>query len=112
MAASTYPAQSKHCIVSSHFLCPAVTSSTVGQEYNDAGNESNTGHGKNELLGPGLGVLSPRGFVVLVSEGLGGVENGESSRKHGEDDEGTTEVNTSEGHLGQANARLDFLTGC
>lgn len=91
----THPADGEHCVVRRDLLCPSVSSTAVGEEDDNACQEGDAGHGENELLWPGIGVVCPGRLVALVRQSLGGVEDGEGGGKHGEDDESTAEVDAT-----------------
>lgn len=86
-----------------------MSSAAVCDKDQDRDSERHAGHGEDELLGPGVGSVGPRGHLALLGERLCGVEDGKGRRQHGEDDERAAEVDTSEGELGHAYADLDFL---
>jgi hypothetical protein len=108
----TYPANGEHGIVGPDFLGTSMTTTTVGDKNNDTSDQRDACHGKNELLGPGAGVLSPRGHLALIRQSLGSVEDCKRSREHGKDDKRAAKVNTTERKLGQADSGLDFLSMC
>lgn len=108
----TYPTDSEHGVISSNLLSPSVTTSAVGSENDDTSSEGDTGHSKNELLRPGIGVLGPGRHSALIRQGLGSVEDGEGCREHAENDERAAEVDTTKGKLGHTDTGLDFLLAC
>lgn len=108
----TYPTDSEQGVIGSNLLGPFVTTSTVGSENDETSSEGDTGHSKDELLRPGIGVLGPGRHPALVRQGPGGVEDGEGCREHAENDERAAEVDTAKGKLGHTNTGLDFLLAC
>ena len=76
-----------------------MASTAVGKEDDDACKKSEAGHDEDKYLWPSVGTLCPRRQTVLVREGLGGVEDGEGSREHRQNDERTTKVDTTKSHL-------------
>lgn len=105
----THPSNSKHGVVCSDLLSALVSSTAVGDKYDDTSEKRNTSHGQDEDLGPSLGVLCPGGHPAVVGQGPSRVEDGQGCGKHGEDDEGAAEVDATKSHLGHADASLDFL---
>lgn len=73
----TYPSDSKHCVVCADLFSAAMSSATVGDKDGDGDCKRETGHGKDELLCPGIGSVGPRRHCALRGEALGGVEDGE-----------------------------------
>lgn len=64
----TYPSNGKHGVVRADFFCSAMTASTVCEKDNDACQEGYAGHGKNQLLWPGVCVGGPGGHLALIRQ--------------------------------------------
>lgn len=86
-----------------------MTAAAVCEKDNDASQERYTGHGKNQLLWPGVCVVGPGGHLALIRQCLCDVENGKRRRNHGEDDERAAKVDSSKRKLGHADSSFDFL---
>lgn len=104
-----YPSDGKHGVIGADFLGPSMSSSAVREKDNDTCQERHAGHGKNQLLWPGVGVLGPRRHFALVRECLGDVENGKRRGNHSEDDEGAAKADASKRKFGHAYPSFDFL---
>ena len=109
METETHPSDGKHGVVCGDLLCSLMSSTAVGSKDDDTRQKRNASHGENENLRPCLRVFSPRGHPAVVGQGSRRVEDGESSRKHGEDNERAAEVDASESKLGHTDAGLDSL---
>lgn len=105
----SYPAKREHGVIGSNLLGSPMSSAAVGEEDDDTGHNGDAGHGEDKLLRPSVGLFGPGRHGAVVGEGPGGVEDGEGSGEHRQDNEGAAEVNTTESHLGQPDSRLYFL---
>lgn len=72
---STYPANSKHMVVSVDLLSALVSTSEESDEDNNASRQRHTRHCKDQLLRPGIGTFSPGRETALGSKSLAGIEN-------------------------------------
>lgn len=107
--AGTHPSDREHSVVCSDLLSSLVSSTTVGNEDDDASEQRNASHRKNEDLWPLFGVLSPRRHSAVLGEISGRIEDCEHGGKHGKDDERATEVDASKGELGHTDSSLNSL---
>lgn len=103
------PADSKHRVVGGDLFRSPMSTAAVREEDDDTGNQRNTSHGQHKLLGPGVRVLGPRRHSTLRRQRLGGIEDGEGSGEHRQNDQTAAEVDTPQRELGHAHSRLDFL---
>lgn len=103
------PADREQSVIDADLLRSPVTTTAVANKDTNADDERDTSTGENDFLRPGVCVVGPSRKTAHRCKSLGGVENGERGRDHGQDNQGAAEVDTTEGELGHSYSGLDFL---
>ncbi len=81
------PADSEHSVVDGDFLGSTVAAAAVCKDDDDREEERDTGDTENDYLRPSLLLGRPCRQVVAGRYSFSGVEDGQDSTQHSEDDE-------------------------
>jgi hypothetical protein len=75
--AENEPTNGKHGVVNTDLLRPVVTATAVTDKDSEADKERDTRASKDDLLRPGIGVVSPSRQTVHGGKRTSGIEDGE-----------------------------------